>query len=351
MCMDNIKTYLFVIPTGGGGAEKVSINIAKILYRHGYNIKVLFIKSSTDNVCKYLPYDIPSEIICASNKISRYLKIAVKTITTKPSIAFSSLTALSMILVICKLFRPKLKVITRQCFTPGTESAIVEKTIAMLFNKADYNIAQTDEMRMSMINSYGLNPKKVVTINNPLDIEDIQAKIKGYIKKDNETIQYIAIGRLHPQKDYPTLLKSFKKVTEIRHNVKLKIFGIGEENYVLHIKELIREYNLDKYVEIHKYTSNPYLELLNSDCFVLTSITEGLPNVLIEAMYLNVPCVATISIPFITQHIKNGINGYACKVGDIDSIAEAMIKAPLLKDNIQNDNYNSTVENLILKIF
>lgn len=342
---------MFFIPTGGGGAEKVSLNYASILKRHGFKVMIVFIAGATDNVCKFADKDIPSLRISTQHKLSRYWQIIRCVCKVRPKVVFSSLTALSACLLIAKKFVRGLKVVARQCFTPGTESKVISFVIRRMFNSANVNIAQTEEMRQAMIEHFNLKASKVLTINNPLDTLDIDNKTAGISLSDNISYKYVSIGRLHPQKDYPTLLKAFKKVSEVHPESTLKIIGSGDAKYKAYLQDEIRSLQLEDKVNIIAYTDNPYVELLQSDCFVLSSTTEGLPNVLLEAMYLNLPCVATQSIPFIRQQIQDGKNGYSCPVGDSEALAEAMMKAVNLKGKIHNTTFNADVEEQIIKLF
>ena len=68
------------------------------------------------------------------------------------------------------------------------------------------------------------------------------------------------------------------------------------------------------------------------DCFVLPSRIEGLPNVLIEAMYIGKPVVASVCIPVIDRMVENGYNGYKVQPEQPEQMATAMEKALLLKN-------------------
>ena len=74
----------------------------------------------------------------------------------------------------------------------------------------------------------------------------------------------------------------------------------------------------------------------NADCFVLSSRNEGLPNVLIEALYLGTPAAATICIPAVTRIVEVGKTGYLARPEDVNSLAEAMLNAVQL-GRIQSD--------------
>ena len=348
-----MKKIIVVIPNGGGGAEKVSSIYAKIFSRCNAIVKVVLIDKVGKNgpIKDYIPENIPIIRVECNHGYSSFFRLYKILKFEKPNYVFCSLTILSSILVICSFLIPSIKVITRQCFTPGSESFWVEKMIAVLFPKAFINIAQTEEMRISMIDAYHLPANKVITINNPLDEDDINNKIANIIQKDIRKYSYISVGRIHPQKDFETLIKAFSKVKNQHDSAILTIVGaIADKSYYEYLKRLISDLGLQDAVTFIGYTHNPYEYIINHKCFVLSSITEGLPNVLIEAMYLSKPVVATCCIPFISQVINDGVNGYKVKkIGDYDTLADMMMKAVEL-DIISNINHNEKIINQIKQL-
>ena len=78
------------------------------------------------------------------------------------------------------------------------------------------------------------------------------------------------------------------------------------------------------------FKDNPYIYVKHADCFVLSSRNEGLPNVLIEALYLGTPSAATTCIPIIERIIENGETGYLAESENPESLAKAMINASAL---------------------
>lgn len=343
---------LLFIPSSGGGAEKVSVNIANILKRNGLNVTVIFVRGATTSVMQYLDSDIEHEFINANNKLLRYYGIIRYIRKYKPKTVFSSLTAFSSILVICKLFYRNLRVITRQCFMPYDGSKLVNSSIKCLLKYADVNIAQTSEMKTAMMHTYGLLDNQVTVVRNPLDTDDIERKIRGVDRLTENSYKYMAIGRINPVKGFDTLIQSFAIVKAAHPEATLKIMGnVDSEQFLNGLKALSSKLNITDSVVITGYTKNPYKELLCANCFVLSSLTEGLPNVMLEAMYLNLPVAATTCIPFISQAIREGVNGYYAPVGEVEALASAMEKSAQLYGSIHNDDANVEIEKQLVKIF
>jgi glycosyltransferase involved in cell wall biosynthesis len=100
----------------------------------------------------------------------------------------------------------------------------------------------------------------------------------------------IAVGRLDEQKGFATLLHVFSRLRDSHPDWRLKIIGEGELRGAL--ENDIAKLNLAEYVELPGRTHDIKNELLQSDVFVLSSMYEGFPNALLEAMSVGVPCVA-----------------------------------------------------------
>lgn len=117
-------------------------------------------------------------------------------------------------------------------------------------------------------------------------------------------------------------------------NAHLYLVGGFDKNskYYQEISSLIINNNLQNDIHVIGYDSNPYKWMKYCDCFVLPSRIEGLPNALIEAMYLKRPVVAARCIPIISNIIEQGYNGFLVEKEDYNNMANAMIKAITLKN-------------------
>ncbi len=133
----------------------------------------------------------------------------------------------------------------------------------------------------------------------------------------------LAAGRLVKQKDYPTLLRAFKLAIQ-KKPVNLVILGEGKEREKL--EKLIQELGISENVAFLGFQRNPFKYMKRASVFVLSSITEGLPNVLMEAMACGAPVVSTNCKSGPGEIIENGKNGILVPVGDYKSLSEAIIR-------------------------
>ena len=162
--------------------------------------------------------------------------------------------------------------------------------------------------------------RKFDFVNNSIDYEDILEKIRGknsnnqllinnkeyYLiesyknmniiepKSINKTgIQLITIGRLSPEKDHHKLLLSLKKVIDEYPEIDINLIILGSGVMEDELKKLVNQLGISEYVSMKGQVDNPYQYLNEADCFILSSNHEGQPMVLLEALALHKPIIAT----------------------------------------------------------
>lgn len=129
----------------------------------------------------------------------------------------------------------------------------------------------------------------------------------------------LASGRFAPQKDYPTLIRAFAKVRE-QSEARLVILGDGPLR--AEIEELILELGLTGSVELAGYVANTADYYASASVFVLTSLWEGFPNVLVEALAAGVPVVATDCQGGSREIVEPILPENVVPVGDVSRLAE-----------------------------
>jgi glycosyltransferase involved in cell wall biosynthesis len=110
-------------------------------------------------------------------------------------------------------------------------------------------------------------------------------------KMEEETFNFINVGRLTRQKGHWFLIRSFRQVVDEYPDARL--FILGEGNLREKLEDLIQELDLSENVFLLGDQENVFPFLVNSDCFVFTSLWEGLPLSLIEALSVNLPVIST----------------------------------------------------------
>jgi glycosyltransferase involved in cell wall biosynthesis len=131
----------------------------------------------------------------------------------------------------------------------------------------------------------------------------------------------LSVGRLVPQKDYPSLLRAFSIV---RRTQPARLLILGEGGERKNLEQLATELGIKADVQFAGFVENPYPYMRNASLFVLSSEFEGLPGVLIEALFCGTPVIATDCPGGGQEVLANGKYGKLVPVRDPVTLAKAM---------------------------
>ncbi len=134
----------------------------------------------------------------------------------------------------------------------------------------------------------------------------------------------VSVGRLHPQKNQKLLIEAFARIAPELPGYTLEIYGDGELKAFL--EKEITDRGLSDRIFLFASRSDILERIASASLFVLSSDYEGMPNALMEAMALGLPCVATDCRPGGARAlIEDGVNGYLVPRGDAAALAEKML--------------------------
>ena len=324
---------MFYLPNlCGGGAERVSINILNRLNREKYELH-LVLGIMEGEALHLLPQDIYVHNLDSARTIYSLFKLRKKIKEIAPDIVFSSLYRTHIALYFSlKTLIKKPKTILRMPSSPklvfkyNEMSRAFKILLDMALKKADLVIAQTPEMKNEICKYHGINKNKIEVFINPLDTKMIDKKSSSTVSLfDKNYINIVASGRLSHEKGYDILLKAFSKVYQKDSKYRLYIIGADNANEMDKYQEIIKEHSLYDVVKFLGFQENPYSFYKHCDLFVLSSRREGLPNTVLENLYLKKPVVATRCIPFMEELIKDGENGFLVDVENIEQLANAIL--------------------------
>lgn len=348
-----MKKIAIILNSRGAGAERISLLYSKILRDSGFKCHIILFElpGQEHDIDAFLPVDIP--VIRKKYLYPWYIFKLFKLIVNESfDFVFSSNPRYSIDLIrLKKIFKFKYKVVARLANMPYAQDNRLNAKSKKYYPYAHALIAQTQEMKDNMIEMYGFPESSITVVNNPIDKGLINAGLCEQYEMDSRYTNYISCGQLIPRKDTALQIKALKTVLKIDPLSKLYILGAGSnKDYQVHLHELVKELKLEDSVIFLGFQANPFKYINAADVFLLTSLDEGLPNVMLEAMYLGKPVVATTCIPYISQVVTNGVNGYTIDVGDVEMLADRMLLAKKLKSIDKNTDLNQS-ENLIIQLF
>lgn len=175
--------------------------------------------------------------------------------------------------------------------------------------------------------SMGLPSERIGVIYNPVVTPELLKKAQEPLEhpwfSPNQPPVILSVGRLDKPKDFPTLIRAFAQVKQQRQ-VRLLILGEGPE--LPKLEALVREKGLTEYVAFAGFVANPYAYMARSAVCVLSSTSEGFGNVLVEAMSTGTPVISTNCKSGPAEILANGRYGKLVAVGDIEAMAQAIIR-------------------------
>ncbi|MCZ2222882.1 MAG: glycosyltransferase family 4 protein [Chitinophagales bacterium] len=214
----------------------------------------------------------------------------------------------------------------------------LEKTLEVI----DAIHCVSEDMKQTIL-PYCNKPEKIFVNRPAIDVNFFSPKNKT---KNNTSTNILSIGRFTFQKGYIFGLLAIKQLVQKGYNITWNIIGDGiqEEEIIFHIHTLQLQNNIVLLGKKNKDEVNEYLS--NTDIFFLTSVYEGIPNVVLEAMAMELPVVTTKS-GGVDEVIDNGIDGLIAQLYDIEQLASLLEK--LITDKTFADNISKKARQKIIK--
>lgn len=334
----NKRKVLFFLPPTVGGAERMTVTIAKMLPRDEFEVKFVVVGRTLGDIVRLIPSDYPVCLIPLKRIwYGGAIKIWNMVRKEKPDIVFSSMLYINVRLILAAKLCGVKVIVRNNIDLSRTTGKINIPLVRLTYKWADKVIAQQEEMHDEIISYTGLPAEKVVTMHNPIDEDYIKECLKAdnpFPQEAQSQYKYIWVARFSPQKGQDLIVRAFEMVHRDKPNAHLYLLGKydKEDDFFKSIRNFVESHNIQEYVHFAGFDSNPYRWMKHADCFVMPSRFEGLPNSLVDAMYLGKPVVATKCIPVIDRIVKNGYNGIVVESEDVDALAIGMRQASLLND-------------------
>lgn len=323
---------------GGGGAEKVVVDLADQMHLRGHRVKIAYLKGEV--IVKPQSADI--ELICLElNRITQ-MRHAFKKFKSiikqfKPDVVHAHMVHANIFARLVRKFIgfPRL-ICTAHNSNEGGRMRMMLYRFTDTLSDLNTNVSHEATLKFVELKAFNENAK---TVYNGIDLNKFRKKVvdKNIILSNQVNLNQkiiLAVGRLNEQKDYPNLLKAISLLKEnSSEDFKLLIAGDGEQKKA--IEELISKLNLDNDV-ILLGRRNDIAELMSiADYFVLSSAFEGFGLVVAEAMACETFVVATDC-----GGVKEVMGGYGLMASPKDSkeLADQLRKAINMPLNARLEN-------------
>lgn len=324
------RLAIFLPSLVGGGAERVSLNLASEVANRGVSVD-LVVSQAVGAYASDVPASVrlvdlgTSRLSTSLPALVRYLRRhrpdAMLTVMSHANVVGTSAASLA---------RTSARVVVSE---HDTLSEVTARTVrrrarlmpilaAKVYPKADSIVAVSSGVADDLSAQTGLDRADIEVIYNPVITPEVEVAVRQSVDHPwflpGQPPVVLGIGRLAPKKDFPTLLRAFARVRG-QSPARLIILGDGPDRDDL--AQLSRELGIEDDVSLPGFVDNPYAYLAAASTFVLSSRWEGLPTVLIEALYCGTPVVATDCPSGPREILADGRHGLLVPVDDVAAIA------------------------------
>lgn len=331
------KISLFIANLGGGGAERVFVNLAKAFSERGYPVDLVV---GTLKGAAYLE-DVSPQVRLVDLKISRTALGGPKLIKylrrERPAAMLATGDHSNCLAILAQRFAGvDTRVVVREsnmvAFHLPTMNRIKRNAMASFirycYPRSDKVIAVSRGVACGLNQSFGVPEEKLCVIYSPIISEGLTKKAKEPVDhdwfKEGQPPVVLTVGRLTAAKSQETLIRAFAYARQ-KTTIRLLILGEGEKRAEL--EALISRLGLSADVSMPGFKENPFAFMSRARLFVLSSASEGLPGVLIQALGCGCPVVSTDCPSGPREILQDGRFGRLVPVGDDTAMAETILQS------------------------
>jgi glycosyltransferase involved in cell wall biosynthesis len=324
----------FFLPTlQAGGTERTFVNLAVDFFAAGYTVDIV-LKDKKGEFLAELPPGIQVLDLKASRMIAAIPGLTCYIRAEKPHALISGLELPNLILVLSKMLarsHSRTIVTIRSMVSKHHRYFLPTRSLERLamrsiYPLADYMVAVSNRAAQDFSNYVGVTGEKIKVIYNPV-------LTPQFYHKAGEELEHpwftpgsppviLGVGRLSQVKDFATLIRAFELVQK---QLAARLLILGEGPQRVEMESLIAQFGLDSVIQLPGFEPNPYPYFRKSAVFVLSSLYDASPNVLVEALACGCPVVSTACPGGAAELIGYGKYGQLTPVGDHQVMAEAVL--------------------------
>ncbi len=332
--MDKAHHIAIFLPSlRGGGAERVMVTLANGLAARGHRVDLVLTKAEGPYLAEVADrvrvVDLGrSRVLASLLPLVRYLR------DEQPHAMLSALNHANIVAI---LARGVARANTRLVVSERNSLSGLRKhkggvffllLIRFFYPRADGIVTVSQGIASELIEQLLVPEKLVKAIPNPVDLDMICVKAEE--RPDHpwltpgEPPVILAVGRLSPQKDYPTLIEAFAK---LRGKREVRLIILGDGDLRVELEQRIAALEIADCVQLPGFQTNPFGWMAACQVYVMSSQHEGFPNSLVQAMACGARIVSTDCPTGPDEILEGGKWGRLVPVGDTAALAEAMAKA------------------------
>ncbi|HVV50695.1 MAG TPA: glycosyltransferase [Polyangia bacterium] len=327
------RLALFLPTLDDGGAERVMLQLAAAFSARGRTVD-LVVGIPGGPLDSQVPPG-PRLVDLGARRTALALPALVRYLRReRPAALLATLEHANVLAVgAAALARTGTRVVLREAnvLLPGAgldrRARILRRLMRAAYRRAGAIVAVSASVARSLAAELGVAPEKIRTIYNPIVTPAIADQAAAALDDPwfapGAPPVILGVGRLAPQKDFPTLLKAFARVRAARE-ARLVILGEGPDRAAL--EALARELGVAADVKLPGYDHNPFRYFARATVFALSSIYEGLPGALIQAMACGCRVLSTDCPGGSREILQDGALGPLCPPADPEALAAALTR-------------------------
>jgi glycosyltransferase involved in cell wall biosynthesis len=324
---------LFLPSLAGGGAERVFVELANEFAARGLRVDLVlasaegpYIRDVSGSV-RVVNLEAP-RILRALPALVRYLR------AERPSAILSALDHANVVAVLaCRLAGGSTRCVISVRSVPTEvyrradtlRSRILLRFMKLTCRRADAIIANSHAVALDVSKLLAVPVSGIRVIQNPVNLARLEKESRAPLAhewlSDGAPAIVLGVGSLGPLKDFETLIRAFAIVRQ-SHACRLVILGEGPERKRL--ESVGRVIGVGNHVLMPGFVENPFAWMRRARVFVSSSVTEGFPNALVQALALGLPVVSTKSVGGSAELLEDGRWGALVPVGEPRAMAAAI---------------------------
>lgn len=330
------RIALVTFSAGDGGNDKMLVHLAQGLSEQGCAVDFIA-RTKTAPYLDRLPLQVRRIVIDEESHRDRTRSLGRYVAENAPDVLLSGKRSDREVLEAVRLAKTN----TRVFFRVGTtlsarydhRSRLIGwwrlRPLRRLLPQADGILAVSRGVAQDLLRLFQIPSEKIHVVPNPVVTPEMLSQTPPvpshpFYAPSSDVPIVVGMGGLRKAKDFPTLLKAFAIVVQTRP-ARLLILGQG------HLRDklmaLTRSLNIAPWTDFPGFVENPYGYLAHAHLFVLSSLWEGSPNVLTEALAMGTPVVATDCPSGPREILQDGRYGRLVPCGNPHAMAQAMLES------------------------
>ena len=332
--LDRPKVAIFLPSLRGGGAERMMLHLAIEFAERGYPVDLVLAKAA-GTYQEQVPSLVNVIDLNASHVVMSLPGLIGYLNRNRPVALLAAMSHANLIALWAKSFaRTNTRVVVSErnnlsadtANAPQTRARLIPILVRQFYGMADAITAVSTNVAEDLAQITHIPKENIHVVYNPtvtprLLKQAAEPVTDPWFQQPRDLPVILAAGRLAAQKGFSTLIRAFAKVTAALP-ARLVILGEGEKRAEL--TALVQDLELTDNVSLPGFAQNPYAYMKHADVFVLSSLWEGFPNVLVEAMACGCPVISTDCPGGSREILADGKYGTLVPVDDIDAMAEAI---------------------------